>query len=57
MCDPVLSPWDAAALQPIITEAGGAFTDWTGQTTAFGGSAVATNRALAHDARALLSGK
>ena len=23
MCDPVLSPWDAAALQPIIEEAGG----------------------------------
>ena len=57
MCDPVLSPWDAAALQPIITEAGGDFTDWAGQATAFGGSAIATNRALAPQARALLSGK
>jgi len=56
MCDPVLSPWDAAALQPIITEAGGVFTDWSGNATAFGGSAVATNRALALEARALLSG-
>ena len=57
MCDPVLSPWDAAALQPIIAEAGGVFTDWTGQATAFGGSAVATNRALAEQTRALLSGQ
>ena len=57
MCDPVLSPWDAAALQPIIVEAGGVFTDWSGRATAFGGSAVATNQALASETRALLSGK
>lgn len=55
MCDPVLSPWDAAALQPIIEEAGGAFTDWDGVATAFGGSAVATNRRLAAEARGLLA--
>ena len=55
MLDPVLSPWDAAALQPIITEAGGSFTDWLGNETAFGGSAVATNRALAGSVRSLLS--
>jgi histidinol phosphatase-like enzyme (inositol monophosphatase family) len=55
MCDAVLSPWDAAALYPIVREAGGAFTDWNGRDTAFGGSAVATNRALAADVRALLT--
>lgn len=55
MCDPILSPWDGAALQPIIEEAGGVFTDWSGATTAFGGSAIATNRALADDARAMLA--
>jgi histidinol-phosphatase len=55
MCDPILSPWDAAALQPIIEEAGGVFTDWAGIATAFGGSAIATNRALADDVRALLT--
>jgi histidinol-phosphatase len=55
MCDAVLSPWDAAALYPIVREAGGAFTDWSGRDTAFGGSAVATNRALAADVRALLT--
>lgn len=54
MVDPVLSPWDSAALQPIIVEAGGAFTDWDGAATAFGGSAVATNAALASDARSFL---
>ena len=55
MCDPELSPWDAAALQPIIVEAGGTFTDWSGRPTAFGGSAIATNQALAAEWRALLA--
>jgi histidinol phosphatase-like enzyme (inositol monophosphatase family) len=55
MCDPILSPWDAAALHPIVREAGGSFTDWEGRDTAFGGSAVATNQALADDVRALLT--
>ena len=55
MCDPILSPWDAAALYPIVREAGGSFTDWAGRDTAFGGSAVATNRALTADVRALLT--
>ena len=54
MCDPVLSPWDAAALQPIIREAGGVFTDWDGRDTAFGASAVATNQALAVGVRTML---
>ena len=55
MCDGTLSVWDAAALQPIIEEAGGVFTDWLGVPTAFGGSAVATNRLLADQARAALT--
>jgi histidinol phosphatase-like enzyme (inositol monophosphatase family) len=55
MCDGTLSIWDAAALQPIIEEAGGVFTDWLGASTAFGGSAIATNRLLADDARVLLA--
>lgn len=54
MTDPRMSAWDSAALQPIITEAGGVFTDWTGAPTAFGGSAIATNAALAREARMLL---
>jgi histidinol-phosphatase len=54
MLDPVLSPWDAAAFQPIVAEAGGQFTDWAGRETAFDGSAVATNQALALSIRSLL---
>jgi histidinol-phosphatase len=55
MCDPVMSPWDAAALQPIIEEAGGTFTDWDGVATAFGGSVVATNQRLGSEVRELLA--
>jgi len=54
MTDAVMAPWDAAALQPIIEEAGGVFTDWAGRRTAFGGSSVATNGALAAHVRAAL---
>jgi histidinol-phosphatase len=54
MTDAKLSLWDAAALYPAITEAGGVFTDWTGSATPFGGSAIATNAALAGEVRAIL---
>lgn len=30
MCDPIMNPWDIAALVPIIRGAGGAITDWHG---------------------------
>ena len=56
MTDGILGPWDAAAFLPIIEEAGGVFTDWGGRRTAFSGSAVATNAALARVARSLLAG-
>ena len=55
MCDAIMNPWDAAALYPVVREAGGVFTDWDGRDTAFGGSAVATNHALAGEIRALLA--
>jgi histidinol-phosphatase len=54
MADELMSPWDAAAIQPIIEEAGGVFTDWTGKRTAFGGSAIATNAVLADRVREVL---
>ena len=56
MADPVMSPWDAAALQPIITEAGGVFTSWDGAPTAFAGDTVATNAAIGDVVRAALRG-
>jgi histidinol phosphatase-like enzyme (inositol monophosphatase family) len=54
MVDPVMSVWDAAALVPVIEEAGGEFTDWSNRMTAFGGSTIATNAALASEARRIL---
>ena len=46
MVEPELSLWDLAALVPIVTEAGGTFTDLTGRPGPAGGSAVATNGKL-----------
>lgn len=43
MIDPILNVWDAAAVQPIVEEAGGTFTDWQGNRTIHAGEAVATN--------------
>jgi fructose-1,6-bisphosphatase/inositol monophosphatase family enzyme len=57
MVDGVLSAWDAAAVMPIVEEAGGVFTDWSNTPTALGGSAIATNRALADEARSLLGAR
>ncbi|MGH3714471.1 MAG: histidinol-phosphatase [Micromonosporaceae bacterium] len=47
-CEPEVSVWDLAALVPIVTEAGGQFTDLDGRPGPHGGSAVATNGKL-HD--------
>jgi histidinol-phosphatase len=43
MLDPVMNPWDCAALIPILQEAGGRFTDWTGRARSDGGDAFSTN--------------
>lgn len=57
MVDHIMSPWDAAALLPIVTEAGGSFTDWKGNATAFGGDVIATNGPLAVSVREILIGR
>ena len=46
--DAQMAIWDCAALMPIIEEAGGRFTAWSGRRTIEGGDAVATNGHL-HD--------
>jgi fructose-1,6-bisphosphatase/inositol monophosphatase family enzyme len=43
MIDPILNVWDAAAVQPVVEEAGGTFTDWQGNSTIQAGEAIATN--------------
>lgn len=53
MSDPYLNLWDAAALQPIIEEAGGTFTDWQGRPTIQSGDAVATNGAVLDEVLAI----
>ena len=49
MVEPELSLWDVAALIPIVTEAGGTFTDLSGKPAPGNGSAVATNGRLHED--------
>ena len=46
MVDPGLASWDAAPLLTIVTEAGGCFTDLSGESTIHGGSGVSSNPAL-----------
>ena len=43
MVDPIVNPWDVAAILPVIAESGGTFTDWSGQATTKSTNAVATN--------------
>jgi histidinol-phosphatase len=47
-CEPEVTLWDLAALQPIVEEAGGRFSDLSGAARADGGSVVCTNGVL-HD--------
>jgi histidinol phosphatase-like enzyme (inositol monophosphatase family) len=54
MVDDIVNPWDAAALKPIIEEAGGVFTDWKGAHTAFGGDLIATNAVISDVVRSRL---
>jgi histidinol-phosphatase len=52
--DPEASLWDLAALQIIVEEAGGRFTDLSGAARADGGSAVSTNGFVHDDVLAIL---
>ena len=48
MIDPLMEIWDAAAIQPIIEEAGGKFTDWRGRAVFTSGNGIGSN-GLLHD--------
>lgn len=56
MVDPILNVWDAAAVQPIVEEAGGTFTDWQGQPTIHAGEAIATNGLVLAETLAITRG-
>lgn len=55
MMDPEMSIWDAAALYPVITEAGGRMTTWSGEDRV-GDSVVATNGRVHEELLRLLAG-
>lgn len=56
MVDPEVAPWDVAAVQPILEEAGGRFTDLEGEARFDGGGGLATNGRLHDEALALVRG-
>ena len=47
MIDAIMNLWDAAALQPVIEEAGGKFSDWSGTPSVHSQESIATNAKLA----------
>jgi histidinol phosphatase-like enzyme (inositol monophosphatase family) len=56
MIDFNLKSWDAAPMLPILTEAGGTFTDWQGRPNHTGGDAIATNAVLKTELLRVLGG-
>jgi histidinol-phosphatase len=56
-CEPEVSVWDLAALQPIVEEAGGRFSDLTGRARPDGGSVLCSNGRLHDEVLGLLSRK
>ena len=55
MLDPVMNLWDCAPLLPIMEEAGGTFTDWSGVRTVDAGNSIATNGLLFDEVLSLIN--
>lgn len=55
MIDPELSAWDAAALVPIVREAGGHYLDWSGEESIYTGNGFSVNEELKDEILSLLS--
>jgi histidinol phosphatase-like enzyme (inositol monophosphatase family) len=53
MIDPIMNVWDAAAIQPILEEAGGVFTDWGGEPTIYSGEGIGANRLVIDEVLAI----
>ena len=53
--EPVLALWDMAALDIIVREAGGKFTNLEGRTGSHGGNGVSSNGLLHNDFLAALN--
>ncbi len=54
MLDPITALWDCAALLPVVTEAGGTFTDWSGTPTIHAAEAIGTNGLVLDELLALV---
>jgi fructose-1,6-bisphosphatase/inositol monophosphatase family enzyme len=48
--------WDAAALLPILQEAGGTYTDWRGTPTIDNGEGLGSNGLVLEETLALIRG-
>jgi histidinol phosphatase-like enzyme (inositol monophosphatase family) len=53
--DAAMSIWDAAALLPVLQEAGGTFTDWRGNPTINANEGIATNGHVLDEVLALVN--
>jgi histidinol-phosphatase len=49
MCDPIMNPWDIAALIPVVRGAGGVISDWQGKDAVGAQSIVASSTQALHD--------
>ena len=49
MVDPIMNAWDAAAVETVVRESGGRFTDWQGRERIDAGDGIASN-GLVHEA-------
>jgi myo-inositol-1(or 4)-monophosphatase len=50
MCDPIMNPWDIAALVPVIRGAGGTITSWQGGDPVSAISTIASATPALHSA-------
>jgi histidinol phosphatase-like enzyme (inositol monophosphatase family) len=55
MIDPLMNAWDAAAVETVVTEAGGRFTDWEGRPRIDSGDGLASNGIVHDEALRLVS--
>jgi histidinol-phosphatase len=56
MIDPLMNRWDAAAVETVVREAGGRFSDWRGRDRIDSGDGLATNGLVHDEALRMLAG-
>jgi histidinol phosphatase-like enzyme (inositol monophosphatase family) len=56
MIDPLMNAWDAAAVETVVVEAGGRFSDWQGRPRIDSGEGIASNGLVHAEVLGLLDG-